>query len=507
MFSALKKLTSKNSTDPPSGGTSGVPVTGGNAMDVNLQRKFGQKGGIHYNMKLIIKGDRNTGKTSLWHRLQGHAFKDEPYLPTDEIQVAHIHWNYKAADDIVKVEVWDVVDKGRPKKKAIPDQPSLKIQNVQAIEQSVVDLALDAELVDVYKGTHAVVFMLDITKMWTFEYLKREMPKVPPKVPIMVMANFVDQGHHRQVTKDQVVGFIEELGREDVQYVESSMKNGFGLKLLHQFLNIPYLFLQRRALETQLEINQRELDGARLELELFFESDEANYDVFLNGVTKKRRSRAEAVAPAPTVDVVVGQPSNTLPVVNVETAKTDKEISCQKGLEAIAAQQAIMDKKSPSKSIDDVDTFQPSTDGGIDNFLNSNEGSVNDVQNECIDSDSDGDVNPMVKKVADDLEDVEIEQDVRVRHYSNASTGSSGSEAAAPQPVVPEEPVVLCKSSDETNSDSKKKSSSSKKSHKKEKKKKRKRETSGKQRPTDLEEFLNGTNTAEDLSAGNYEEL
>uniref|UniRef100_A0A673WUY5 RAB, member RAS onco family like 6 n=1 Tax=Salmo trutta TaxID=8032 RepID=A0A673WUY5_SALTR len=88
MFSALKKLVG---TEPGQLGNKNIPA-GLQSMNQSLQRRFAK--GVQYNMKIIIRGDRNTGKSALWHRLQGKKFLEE-YIPTQEIQVSSIHWNYK----------------------------------------------------------------------------------------------------------------------------------------------------------------------------------------------------------------------------------------------------------------------------------------------------------------------------------------------------------------------------------------------------------------------------
>ncbi|MGH0180970.1 UNVERIFIED_CONTAM: hypothetical protein FKN15_005787 [Acipenser sinensis] len=241
MFSALKKLVG---SEPGQVRDKNIPA-GLQSMNQNLQRRFAK--GVQYNMKIVIRGDRNTGKSTLWHRLQGKKFLEE-YLPTQEIQVTSIHWNYKTTDDVVKVEVWDVVDKGKSKKRG----DSLKVENEP--QESENEMALDAEFLDVYKNCNGVIMMFDITKQW------------PP-------------------------------GSSYIHYAESSMRNGFGLKYLHRFFNIPFLQLQRETLLRQLETNQLDIDATLEELTVQQETEDQNYEIFLEMMESRSKGYA---SPVPT---------------------------------------------------------------------------------------------------------------------------------------------------------------------------------------------------------------
>ncbi|CAH1785865.1 unnamed protein product [Owenia fusiformis] len=276
-----QKASQLSATTPP----------GMQAMGATLQRKFAK--GVQYNMKIIIRGDRNVGKTCLFLRLQGQKFKEE-YIPSDEIQVTSIQWNYKATDDVVKVEVWDVVDKGKKKKK----MDGLKLDTTP---DEYEDPCLDAEWVDVYQGTHGVILMMDITKTWTFDYIEREFAKIPNQIPVLLLANHRDMGHHRTVSEDKVKYFIEEMqnqrpeGSAEIRYAEASMRNGFGLKYLHKFFNLPFLQLQRETLLKQLELNTRDFTSTIEELSLQEESEEQNYDIFIESLSNKRREQQESM--------------------------------------------------------------------------------------------------------------------------------------------------------------------------------------------------------------------
>ncbi|XP_038129805.1 rab-like protein 6 isoform X2 [Cyprinodon tularosa] len=297
MFSALKKLVG---SEPGQLREKTIP-SGLQSMNQSLQRRFAK--GVQYNMKIVIRGDRNTGKSTLWHRLQGKKFVEE-YIPTQEIQVTSIHWNYKTTDDVVKVEVWDVVDKGQ--KYPLPEGggkgkrrgDNLKLENEP---QESDEVALDAEFLDVYKNCNGVIMMYDITKQWTFNYILRELPKVPTHVPVCVLGNHRDMGEHRVILPDDIRDFIAGLNRpmgsSYIHYAESSMKNGFGLKYLHRFFNIPFLQLQRETLLRQLETNQLDMDATLEELTVQQETEDQNYEIFLENLESRSKGHA---SPGPT---------------------------------------------------------------------------------------------------------------------------------------------------------------------------------------------------------------
>lgn len=335
MFSAIKKLASKSDAPSPSNATA-VPGAVGQSMSGSLQQKF--KRGVQYNSKLersstaknvpnliilsppfavkiIIKGDRNVGKSNLLERLQGRSFV-EAYTPTEQIQVASIQWSFKATEDVVKVEVWDVVDRG----KARPQQTKLKLNLSRDAAPPEIP-ALDAEFLDVYKGTHGVVMMMDVTKLWTFEYIGRELPKVPEEIPVLILGNHCDMSHHRVVSEGQALGLIEQIQetrRGQVMYGESSMRNGFGLRLLHKFLGLPFLRLQRDTLLAQLERNQRDTEICTFEVNEFLKSDDSDYGKFLDQLVNKRRQVADSKSntrvvqcnPRPSTSATGGQISS-----------------------------------------------------------------------------------------------------------------------------------------------------------------------------------------------------
>lgn len=55
----------------------------------------------------------------------------------------------------------------------------------------------------------------------------------------------------------------------EVLYGESSMRNGFGLRLLHKFLGLPFLRLQKVTLQSLMERNERDTEVCSFELTEF----------------------------------------------------------------------------------------------------------------------------------------------------------------------------------------------------------------------------------------------
>lgn len=274
---------------------------------------------------MIIKGDKGVGKTSLFNRLQGKPFKAE-HVPTTALQSAKVSWNYRASHNVVNLEVWDCVDvsdarnsqnKSSNNGSDLSSSGSSKPSNMfDELDLDSVPVAgrtpagssktqlgdITSSVVDVLRGTHAVVLVFNPMKKSSWDYVKRELHDIPQKVQVLVMANFKDVLEDPNVItlSSDTVDVLEartylqmmSQGEREIYFLESSMLNCFGLKGLKTFLNLPFLILQREFLETQLAQNSQDLQTANDEYRLTTEND--SYSDFLKLLNARKSASSNS---------------------------------------------------------------------------------------------------------------------------------------------------------------------------------------------------------------------
>eukprot|EP01119_Soliformovum_irregulare_P010279 TRINITY_DN251_c0_g2_i7.p1 TRINITY_DN251_c0_g2~~TRINITY_DN251_c0_g2_i7.p1 ORF type:complete len:783 (+),score=351.78 TRINITY_DN251_c0_g2_i7:58-2349(+) len=312
------------------------------SLDAELQAKLLSKG-QKYNLKVVIRGEKNTGKTCLWRRLRGLPFQ-EGYVPTPEMQVGNILWNYKVTDDGVKVEIWDVVDKAKKKKSRTDlksdyndsdsdSDPEISPEKLTSMIQQAslsasggsFTLGLDSSNVRIYQGTHVVIMMVDPTKKWSYEYAKREIPKIPQNIFTLLIMNYRDMAEHRTVSEAEVRSWVESQKNPFLRTIEASMKNAYGLRGIVAFFSLPFLKLQRSYIEQQLAMNDKDYQVASDEFALL--SGQEDYSSHLKVLDETRKAKKDKKIEVPVETVRVGNQAEKLQVEKLQVEKSQVENS------------------------------------------------------------------------------------------------------------------------------------------------------------------------------------
>ncbi|KAF9917552.1 Rab-like protein 6, partial [Linnemannia zychae] len=298
--------------------------------------------GIPLNMKVVIRGDIRTGKTSLFERLQGHPFPSErSYRTTDQIQVANIPWQYAHTKDTIKVEIWDVVDKSANKKEIKgPNNSTLKIDNNTTASSKFTPtserdsaphaaFALDASTIDVYRNTDGVILLYDISKPWTFDYAAKALSDIPTNIPVLLLSNFTDDNSPSPaISNERLETLIEEHNNirykhpcapaNLIRHLDSSMKSGLGLKEIHASFGIAFLNVLR-------ETHRKQFDQKTLEIgDLIQDLDKQAQEAILRRSAQKEASVLAHSKVAPLPVAIQTTNLNTVPRPSSLTSPTRK---------------------------------------------------------------------------------------------------------------------------------------------------------------------------------------
>eukprot|EP00299_Pterocystis_sp_00344_P020299 c9958_g1_i1.p1 GENE.c9958_g1_i1~~c9958_g1_i1.p1 ORF type:complete len:405 (-),score=85.50 c9958_g1_i1:730-1857(-) len=245
-----------------------------------MRKKLGK--GEKFNMKVVICGDVCTGKTSLFHKLQGLPMKEE-YTPSTSVQCGHAHWAPQRSEDIVKVEVVDVPvapSTGLGRKVSMTDAIKFsstskggKVQGSFVIEE----LAKENTVKEVARSSQAALVCVNPKVSSTYDFAVRLLNDLPPTTFICVMAQFHDEKGQWQLSREQMEQITQI--RANTYFLECSNVSNFGLQAVYKFLELPFLLMQREVLLKKIEINALETQLTETDLKKLLHANANPADV------------------------------------------------------------------------------------------------------------------------------------------------------------------------------------------------------------------------------------
>lgn len=193
------------------------------------------------------------------------------YFPSPGISIGTIPWKHEGIrsyyvfffetshdvhplgdNEIVKIEIWDVVDKVQKDPEMSPESQKSKKHSSKASETC--QRYIDSNMLDVYKDVSSVIILVNLTEEFSPYYLQAELSRIPPNIPILLFGNFTDRGF-RKVNSLEIKSVVPLSLEQTVIYSEGSLLTGSGLGIVKLFLKYCFLQLQVRSEASFLKLH------------------------------------------------------------------------------------------------------------------------------------------------------------------------------------------------------------------------------------------------------------
>lgn len=192
------------------------------------------------NIRISVRGSRETGKSSLIGKMRGARFQNV-YVPTASIESSRIVWKSIMYTNVVmNVDIWDV------------------IEEVRCITDDEPDCSNDASSADVPKQIDGILVMYDPRRPETVTTAVRIIEATASQLPIIVVANFLDKRKRRLVVPANIMRYADRI-----VHIQASVRTNRGLPIIAKWLDQVYMYCRYRTHQALYEQTYPEMDRIR----------------------------------------------------------------------------------------------------------------------------------------------------------------------------------------------------------------------------------------------------